>query len=55
MIGCVKTVNGNGNQGAYSQHFIFFVTYEWAQQHRAFHHSRPETLATDIVTYKQAQ
>ncbi len=29
------------NQGPYSQHFIFFVTYEWDQKARAFVLGKP--------------
>ncbi len=32
-------------QGAYSQHFIFFVTYHWAQKARVLHYTRLERLA----------
>jgi hypothetical protein len=31
----------------YSQHFIFFVTYEWAQNARVLHLTRLETLIRD--------
>jgi hypothetical protein len=45
----------------YSQHFIFFVTYEWAQQARVFHYIKLERLAKDehssllcpFVSYKE--
>jgi hypothetical protein len=34
---CIK---GSQDQGLYSQHFIFFVTYELAQYARVLHYSR---------------
>jgi hypothetical protein len=34
-------------QGSYLQHFIFFVTYEWAQSATALHYARLERLARD--------
>ncbi len=34
-------------QGLYSQHFIFFVTYEFAQEARALHYTRLERIARD--------
>ncbi len=36
-----------GPPGQYSRHFIFFVTYGWAQQARALYYSRLERLAKD--------
>jgi hypothetical protein len=33
--------------GAYSQHLIFFVTYEWTQQARVSYYIRMEGLAMD--------
>ncbi len=33
--------------GAYSQHFIFFVTYELAQQARMLHNIRLQKLSND--------
>jgi hypothetical protein len=33
----------------YSQHFIFFVTYVWAQKARALGYTRLERLASDIT------
>jgi hypothetical protein len=36
------------DQGAYSQHFIFFVTYESAQKARMLHNIKPERLASDM-------
>ncbi len=33
--------------GPYSQNFIFFITYEWAQQARALDYTMPERLAND--------
>jgi hypothetical protein len=38
------------NQGPYSQHCIFFVTYESAQLARAFHNTRLERLANDKLS-----
>ncbi len=34
-------------QGLYSQHFIFFVTYESAQEVRLFHNYKLERLTSD--------
>ncbi len=31
--------------GPYSQHFMLFVTYEWAQKARELHYTRLEELA----------
>jgi hypothetical protein len=31
----------------FSHHFIFFVTYEWAQKARVFHYTRLETFVID--------
>jgi hypothetical protein len=31
----------------YSQHFIFFLTYAWAQKVRKLHYTRQERLARD--------
>ncbi len=36
-----------GDQGTYSKHFIFFVTYESAQQARVLHNTRLERLANE--------
>jgi hypothetical protein len=33
--------------GPYSQHFIFFVTYEWAEQARVLYCAKLEGLARD--------
>jgi hypothetical protein len=30
--------------GSCSQHFIFFITYEWAKQARALHYTKRERL-----------
>jgi hypothetical protein len=35
------------NLGPYSQYFIFFITYEWAQQARALHYTRLKRLPSD--------
>jgi hypothetical protein len=35
------------NQGPYSQHFIFFVTYEWAPKARLLHYTGVERLFRD--------
>ncbi len=37
-------------QGSYSQHFIFFVTYEWDQYSRLFQYTNLERLANDKST-----
>jgi hypothetical protein len=37
----------NALLGLYSQHFLFFVTYELAQQERVLHYSRMEILGKD--------
>jgi len=34
--------------GLYSQHFIFFVTHEWAQKATVSHNTRLDWLARDI-------
>ncbi len=34
-------------QGLCSQHFIFFTTYEWAQQAKVLYYNRLERLARD--------
>ncbi len=34
-------------QGPCSQHFIFFLIYEWAQYARVLHHTRLERLASE--------
>ncbi len=36
-----------GDLRPYSQHFIFFVTYEWAQLAMSLHSNRMERLAND--------
>ncbi len=33
--------------GLYSQHFIFFVTYEWTKKARMLHYAGLESLARD--------
>ncbi len=33
---------------SYSQHFIFFITYEWAQHVEVLHYTRLRKLARDI-------
>jgi hypothetical protein len=33
--------------GLYSQHFIFFITYEWAQYVRVSHYTRLEKLVRE--------
>jgi hypothetical protein len=40
-----KVIQG---MGSFSQHFSFFVTYEWAQKARALDHNRLVNLASDI-------
>jgi len=35
------------NQGPFSQHFLFFLTYVWAQQVRVLEYKRPERPACD--------
>jgi hypothetical protein len=37
----------NKGHGLYSQHFIFFVTYKWAQLASVLNNFRMEWLATD--------
>jgi len=39
------TVTKMENQGPYSQHFIFFVNYEWTQQARVLHFARMGRVA----------
>ncbi len=40
------------NQGQYSQHFIFFVSYKWAQQAKVLHFIRLEGLSrTNTLAY----
>ncbi len=43
-------INNHGNkiqnQVPYSQHFIFLVTYVWAQKARASEYTRPEQFGT---------
>ncbi len=39
--------NVSGDQGQYSQHFIFIVTYVWAQNARLLEFNRLERLARD--------
>jgi hypothetical protein len=36
------------HQGQYSQHFIFFVTYEWAHHARLLHFNKLEKLVRDM-------
>jgi hypothetical protein len=40
-------VLGIRSQGPYSQHFIFFVTYKWAQQSRVLHYTVLEGVNSD--------
>jgi len=40
---------------AYSQYFIYFVTYEWVKQATVFNCTRLERLARDKHTRYQAQ
>ncbi len=35
------------NLGLYSQHFIFLVTYKWAQYARVLHYIKLERVAMD--------
>ncbi len=35
------------NQGPYSSHFIFYVTYKWAQKSRVSHYTKLERFAID--------
>ncbi len=42
-----KKLNAADVQGPYSQHFILFVNYKWAQQARMLHYNTLEMLATD--------
>ncbi len=35
------------NLGPFSHHFIFFTTYEWAQQARVLHNTLLERLANN--------
>jgi hypothetical protein len=53
--------NWNIKQGPYSQHFIFYATFQWAQKGRPLHYTRLERLARDqhsilldpFVSYKE--
>jgi hypothetical protein len=46
-----KTVGCEYNpKGPYSQHFIFFITYEWAQKTRVLHYIRLYMLTRDKHT-----
>jgi hypothetical protein len=35
------------NQGPYSSHFIFYVTYKWAQKSRVSHYTKHKRFAID--------
>jgi hypothetical protein len=52
FLGLFISCNENGilciwDLGTYSQHFIFFVTYDWAQQARMLDYTWLEKLARD--------